>query len=175
MGIRQLGALLFPILVAASARPALANVKLPALFGDNMVLQRNMNVPVWGTADPGEGVTVTIGDQKVATTADDGGKWSVRLAPLQAALDLPDRTGVTLTVVGKNTVTLRNVAVGEVWVCSGQSNMEFALRTAVNAEQEIAAANNPQIRMFTVWHGDGRTASCPRRGAVAGCYFGDGA
>ena len=122
-----------------------SDVKLPAVLSDHMVLQQQQPVPIWGTADPGEQVTVTFGTQKQTTTADASGKWKVALQPLRASAQPAE-----LTVAGKNSVKLEDILVGEVWVCSGQSNMEFAMRTVKNSEEEIAAANNPMIRLFTV-------------------------
>jgi sialate O-acetylesterase len=123
---------------------AFADVKLPALVSDNMVLLQDAKANVWGTADPGEKVTVKLGDKSANATADQDGKWSVKLEALKAGSDME------MTVTGKNTLTVKNVAVGEVWVASGQSNMEFGLKGALNAEQEIAAAKFPDIRVFTV-------------------------
>jgi len=130
---------------------AVAEVKLPAFFSDNMVLQRDAKVPIWGTAEPGEHVTVTVGDRQVTASADNQGRWKVEIGPLTAGGPLE------MTVVGKNTLTLHNVAVGEVWICSGQSNMEMAVGNSarawggvLDAEQEIAAANYPMIRHFKV-------------------------
>jgi sialate O-acetylesterase len=131
------------LLVAASAASLQAEVKLPALFSDNMVLQREMAVPVWGWADHGEVVTVEFRGQRSSTVARDG-KWQVRLPKLQAGG--PD----TLTVSGKNKVELQNVLVGEVWVCSGQSNMEWPVMRSFEPEKTIANSGNPVIRLFTV-------------------------
>ena len=127
------------------ALPALANVKLPAVLSDNMVLQQDIKVPIWGTADPGEEVTVSFAGQHVAAKADAQGKWTAYLEPLTAKGD-----GADLTIAGKNTITLKNVLVGEVWVASGQSNMELPVAVVRNAEAEIAAASYPSIRLFTV-------------------------
>ena len=135
-------ALLLGLALLASA--ARADVKLSPMFGDHMVLQQGAPVPVWGTAAAGEQVTVTVGAQKATATADELGKWQVKLQPLTAGGPLD------VTVAGKNTVTLRDVLVGEVWVCSGQSNMEWNVNLSGNPEQERAAANYPSIRMFTV-------------------------
>jgi sialate O-acetylesterase len=138
-----LAALLF-----LSAGPARADVKPHALFTDGLVLQRGVNVPVWGTADPGEQVRVSIhtgnSGQGAGTAADKDGKWRVRLSKLPAGG--PYR----LTIEGKNKIELANVYVGDVWVCSGQSNMEWPLAASHNAQQAIAASKNPQIRLFTV-------------------------
>jgi sialate O-acetylesterase len=131
------------ILVALAA-PATADVRLPSIFTDNMVLQRDMPVPVWGWADPGEKVTVRVLGQTQTAEPGEGGKWTVKLAAL--------KTGgpITVTISGKNTVTLRNVLVGEVWLCSGQSNMQFNVGSCNQAQEEIAAANYPQIRLVSV-------------------------
>ena len=132
------------VLAAAFALPARADVKLPAIFGDHMVLQQDLPVPVWGTADAGEPVTVSINGQKVAATPDPMGHWKAVLQPLKAGGPFE------LAVAGKNAITLKDVLVGEVWVGSGQSNMEFHVSRAHDAEKEIAAAKFPRIRLFTV-------------------------
>lgn len=127
------------------SRPLAADVRLPAAFTDNAVLQRGIPVPVWGWADQGEQVTVKIGDQaKTATPDVKTGKWTVKLDPL------PVGGPHTLTVSGKNNVTLKNVLVGEVWICSGQSNMQMAVGGVRGAKEEIAAANYPKIRLISV-------------------------
>lgn len=130
------------LLAASSLR---AEVRLPALFSNGMVLQQLQLVRVWGSADSGEEVTVTFGDQAHSIVTDATGKWSVTLNPMNAGAP-PAR----LVVAGKNTLTLENVVVGEVWLCSGQSNMQWTVRQAANADAEIAGANHPQIRMFNV-------------------------
>jgi len=123
---------------------SLANVKVPAIFSDHMVLQQQMAVPVWGTASAGEQVTVTFREQKQTAAADESGKWHVKLQPLQVG-----EPG-ELKIEGKNTVTFHDVLVGEVWVCSGQSNMEMGISQVKDAQEEIAAADYPKIRIFTV-------------------------
>jgi sialate O-acetylesterase len=120
-----------------------ADVKLPAIVSDGMVLQQGINVPLWGWADEGEAVTVQFLDQKVAATAKDG-RWIVRLKPLKAGGPF------TLTISGKNKIELKNVLVGEVWICSGQSNMQWTLKNTTDGDAEIAKANYPMIRLFTV-------------------------
>ena len=128
------------------ATPLRADVKLSPLFGDHMVLQQGMATPLWGTASPGEQVTVSFGGQNVTATADDSGKWVAKLAALEASAK-----PAPLTVKGKNTITVNDVLVGEVWVCSGQSNMEWSVNASARPEQERAdAANYPLVRMFTV-------------------------
>ncbi|HEY0255939.1 MAG TPA: sialate O-acetylesterase [Candidatus Methylacidiphilales bacterium] len=127
--------------------PLRADVKLPAIFGDHMILQQEAQLPVWGTAEPGEKVTVTIGAESGAATAGADDKWMVKLAPLPAGT-LP--VTMTMTVTGKNTLKFGDVLVGDVWVCSGQSNMEFALTSAYNSQADIARADDPQLRIFRV-------------------------
>jgi sialate O-acetylesterase len=135
------------LLAAACATVAAhAEVKLPAIFDNHMVLQRDQKVPVWGWADEGEKVTVEFAGQKAETTAKDG-KWSVTLKALKA-----NSTGTKFTVAGKNKIELEDVLVGEVWFCSGQSNMEWNVGSSKDAPKEIAAANNPRIRHFKVPH-----------------------
>jgi len=122
-----------------------AEVKLPSILNSGMVLQQNMAVPIWGWADKGEKVTVQFaGQTKTATTGDDG-KWSVKLDNLKASAQ-----GAALTIEGTNKIELTDVLVGEVWICSGQSNMEWALGQALNGKEEIAASDHPQIRLFNV-------------------------
>ena len=131
-------------ILVALATPAAADVRLPSIFTDNMVLQRDMPVPVWGWADPGEKVTVRVLDQTQTAEPGAGGKWMVKLSALKTGGPL------TVTVSGKNTITLQNVLVGEVWLCSGQSNMQMTVSGCNRAEEEIAAANYPQIRLVSV-------------------------
>jgi sialate O-acetylesterase len=128
-----------------SSSPRLyAEVKLPAIFSDHAVLQRDMPVPVWGWADPGEEVTVSIAGQTQKTTADDKGKWRVTLDPLSVGEPLK------MVVEGKNRLERNDILVGEVWLCSGQSNMEWPVSLSTNADLEIAAANHPKIRFARV-------------------------
>ena len=122
-----------------------ADVKLPAIFGDHMVLQQQAALPVWGTADPGESVTVTVGAEKASATADASGKWQVKLPPLPSGA-----APTTVTVTGKNTLKFSDVLVGDVWVCSGQSNMEFPLTSAHDGATEVPKATDPQLRLFHV-------------------------
>jgi len=139
--------LIIAVTILALAEQASADVKPASLFQDNMVLQQGMKVPVWGTASAGEKVTVTFDGQSVSATAGKDGKWKAELGEMKA---VKDATPKDLTIAGSNTVTIKNVLVGEVWICAGQSNMEFTLVGANNASDEIAKANYPQIRMFTV-------------------------
>lgn len=121
-----------------------AQIKLPHIFGDNMVLQREKPITVWGWAKAKEKVTIKFHDQTKTTVADKAGKWSVKLDAEKAG------GPYTLIVSGKNSVTFTNILVGEVWICSGQSNMEWPVRMASNAAQEIAEANYPQIRHIKI-------------------------
>ena len=121
-----------------------ADVRLHALFTDHMVLQQGKPVPVWGYADHGEAVTVEFGGQKVKTVATEG-RWMVKLGKLKASAE-----PAVLRVTGKNSLEVKDVLVGEVWVCSGQSNMEWPLNRSDKSEAAIAAAANPNIRLFTV-------------------------
>ncbi len=129
--------------LSLTALCAQADVKLHNLFTDHMVLQRDIAVPVWGWADDGEKVTVEFRGKKVSTTAK-GGKWMVKLGKLKAGG--PDE----LKVSGKNSITLADVLVGEVWLASGQSNMEWSMRNSFQPFGDILAANNPKLRLFTV-------------------------
>ncbi len=129
--------------VTLASGSLLAAVKPNPLFTDGAVLQRGQPIPVWGTAKNGEKVSVEFAGQKVDTTAVDG-KWSVNLKPLKEGGPL------TMTITGDNVVTVNNLLVGEVWVCSGQSNMAFTFRSTHNAKEEGPKAIFPKIRMFTV-------------------------
>jgi len=126
------------------ARDTKAELKLHALFSDGMVLQSEFACPVWGTVEAGEEVTVSIAGQKKTAKAGADGKWSLKLDPLKAG------GPHELVVAGRNTITVRDVLVGEVWVCSGQSNMEWVVNNSNNAADEKASANYPKIRHFLV-------------------------
>jgi sialate O-acetylesterase len=128
-----------------SAAPARADVVPAVLFTDHAVLQRDKPVPVWGQADAGERVTVAFAGQSVSATAARDGRWIVFLAPLATHAQ-----GETLTIAGKNTITLHDVVVGEVWLASGQSNMEWTVDRAADAPAEIAAANFPLLRHIKI-------------------------
>jgi sialate O-acetylesterase len=129
--------------VLAMSTTVFADVKLPAIISDHMVVQANKPVAVWGWADAGEQVTVATNGQMKTATPGEGGKWIVKLDPMK-----PSATPTTLTITGKNTVTINDVLVGEVWLGSGQSNMAFKVQAAKDAEKEIAAANYPLMRGF---------------------------
>lgn len=134
------------LMIAGST--VMADVKLPEIFNNNMVIQRDTNAPVWGWAKPGEKVTVTgsWGKSAEGIAAKDG-RWSVKLAT-------PNAGGpFTITVQGNNKIELKNVLSGEVWICSGQSNMDWRVSNSNNAKEEIAKANYPNIRLFYVKRG----------------------
>src|SRR5450432_963351 len=130
--------------LAAAASALDAAVKLPAIISDHMVLQQGTPVRIWGTADPGEAVRVDFQGQTVSTKAAENGKWSAWLQPLAAAGPLE------MTIAASNTISIKDVLAGEVWVGSGQSNMEFPLVNAVNHDEEIARADFPLIHLFHV-------------------------
>ena len=143
-----------PRVAAAQSGPQAAPIAPAALFSDHMVLQNGMTVPVWGMADPGEKVTVKIAGQTKSATADATGKWMVKLEKLKSGGPF------TMTIAGGKgsaPLTINDVLVGEVWLGSGQSNMVFNVSNnghrpygLLDEKQEIAAANYPQVRMFTV-------------------------
>ena len=132
------------LLLALWAVPALADVRLPALFTDHMVLQQGQKNRVWGWADPGEEVIVTISGQKQTAKADTKGKWLVTLDALQVG------GPHTLAVTGKNKLAVQDVLVGEVWICSGQSNMGLDVAAANDADLETKTAKFPNIRLISV-------------------------
>ena len=125
--------------------PAMAALSLASVIGDHMVLQQDRPVPIWGTAAPGETIAVTFGDQTVKATAGADGKWRVSLAAMKANAQPRE-----MMVAGKTEkVVLKNILVGEVWLCAGQSNMGWVVANSNNAKEEIEAANYPGIRSFT--------------------------
>lgn len=133
------------LLLAGLMGPAArADVQPHPLFCENLVLQQGTAVPVWGTADPGEKVSVRCQGQEVSVVADKDGQWLVRLQ------DLKPGGPYELTITGKNSIRLENVLVGEVWLCSGQSNMEWSVKASADADKNIAASANDRIRLFTV-------------------------
>ena len=131
-------------LVLALAGNALADVRLPAVIGDHMLLQRDVPVRIFGKAEPGEAVSVAFRGQTARTVTDPLGRWEAWLQPLSPG------SAAAMTIQGINTITVADVLVGDVWIGSGQSNMQWAVRQSDNAEAEIASANFPQIRLFYV-------------------------
>src|SRR5471030_532497 len=121
-----------------------AAIRLPALVGDHMVLQRDKPINVWGYARPAEAVTITFAGKTYTATTSDDGKWSAKMPALKSG------GPYQMILTGENTITLNDILIGDVWICSGQSNMEFQLSQAKNASEEIKNANYPQIRLFSV-------------------------
>jgi len=143
LGLSIVGACIAPSVV-------LADVRLPHVFGSHMVLQRDEPVPIWGWADAGEEIFVSFGDQTVGATADEDRKWRVKLPAMKACAE--GKTLIIATDAGLENVVAKfeNVVVGDVWICSGQSNMEFGLAGVLNAQEEIAAADFPMIRHINI-------------------------
>lgn len=166
--------------VVFSAVAVMGDLKVPNIIGPNMVLQRDQKLPIWGWADGGEKITVTFAGQKKTIIADIEGKWKVSLDPVAAGGPF------TMTISGKESITLKNILVGEVWLCSGQSNMAFRVFQSNDKGKESAAANYPEIRFFTVGHvskpepqdnADGKWRVCAPGNAVntfsaVGYFFG---
>ena len=167
-----------------------SSLQLPSVFGDNMVLQQNQRVPIWGWSKPGTEVTVKFGGQVKHARADSDGRWEARLSSLKASSQPAD-----LVIEAGESRTLTNILVGEVWLCSGQSNMEKPVgkqpgqRPCFNADQELAASDFPEIRLFKVekalasmpqkdvketsgWHGCNSNSLETIKFSAAGYFFG---
>ena len=129
----------------ASLASTTADMRLAPPFQDGAVLQRDKPCPVWGLADPGETVQVIFKGQTKQTTSDKEGKWEIQLDPLSASAEPAE-----MIVSGKNKIVLRDIVVGEVWFCAGQSNMAFLVNRVKNASEEMASGNYPQIREFKI-------------------------
>ena len=139
-------ALLVTALIHSLAISVRADVSLPTLLADHMVIQRGLPVHIWGTAAPQEAVSVTFRGETKSGTADDDGRWSVFLSPGEAGGPFQ------LSIKATNTIVLNDILVGDVWVASGQSNMEFPMTGLASAQAELAAAQYPKIRLFRVEH-----------------------
>ena len=170
----------FSFLFLLTPTTLLANVSLNNLFGDHMVLQQGIQNKVWGKADPGEKISVSIAGQSHATVAEKDGSWSVQL---DAIMEYGGPH--TLTVEGNNTQTFQDVLIGEVWVCSGQSNMQWNVRQANDADLAIATADLGHIRLISVpqvgtqepqWNFTGEWAVCSPENvgdfSAVGFFFG---
>jgi sialate O-acetylesterase len=142
---RLLTGLVPVVFLVAAPLPAVADVSLNNMFGDHMVLQQGLKNRVWGKADPGEDVTVILAGQEKQATAGADGTWAVFLDPI-TEYGGPH----ALTVKGKNEITFNDVLIGEVWVCSGQSNMQWSVNQANDPDLEKAAATFPEIRLLSV-------------------------
>ncbi|MEX0776622.1 MAG: sialate O-acetylesterase [Phycisphaeraceae bacterium] len=179
---KTIGRMIVVLMMVAGGHDRLlrAEVRLPGVIGSNMVLQRDGAAPIWGWADPGESVAATVGEVKLPVVqAGADGKWLVKIPPQKSG------GPITITVQGTNTLTLTNVLFGDVWVCSGQSNMEMALFKSSNGQEDAAAADFPNIRLFKVAHKvapepqddcEGRWVECSpqtvRMFSAVGYYFG---
>jgi len=137
----------FALALALLSAPAYADVELPSVFSDHMVLQRDQPTPVWGRASAGERVTVEFAGEKASAQAAEDGSWSVSLHSREASAE-----GRDLIVQGENRIVVKDVLVGEVWVCSGQSNMEWVVSNSNDAASEIAAGTFPRMRLFKAAH-----------------------
>ncbi len=145
----RLSILALSLAICGWSATASAEVKLPDVIGSNMVLQQGASLPIWGWAEQGEIVTVRIAGQTVIGKADDEGRWRVTLGKLDVT---PEDKPLEMTIKGSfgDSIAVKNILVGEVWVCSGQSNMEMGVGAAKDGEAEVAAANHPGIRLFWV-------------------------
>lgn len=142
--------LIILLLLSAASFTAQADVRLPGFFNDHMVLQRDIAIPVWGWADPGEKVTIKLGEsESVTVTTDDLGKWKAKLPAMEAG------GPYQFIVSSSNSIQINDVLIGEVWLCSGQSNMEWTVARSLNPVEEAAAAKYPQIRHLKI----GRTTN----------------
>lgn len=146
-GMRTPNRLALALTLAALSGSAFADVELPSVFSDHMVLQRDQPTPIWGRADVGERITVEFGGEKASAQAGADGSWSVTLHSREASAESRD-----LVVRGTNEIVIKDVLVGEVWVCSGQSNMEWVVANSNDAANEIAAGKYPRIRHFKAAH-----------------------
>ena len=136
---------LIGLLTVAFAHCALAEVRLPAIFSEHMVLQRSPATPIWGWADPGEEILISIAGTRASATTDAQGRW-------KTALDL-EKTAAgphTLSVRGRNTISIPDTMIGEVWLASGQSNMLFRLHKTSEGRAEVANSSNPFLREFAI-------------------------
>lgn len=128
--------------------PMVQAIDVPAVFSDHAVLQRDLSLPIWGTGEPGTEVTVDFAGQSKTTTVDGDGKWLTTLDPMPASAE-----GRTMTIKGSDgTIEVKDVLVGEVWLCGGQSNMEWPIRASQNADAEIAAGDTPWLRRIKAPH-----------------------
>ncbi len=134
----------FSLFVSCICVNAFADVKLPNIFTSNMVLQRDKQLKIWGWADNGEAVAINFNGQTVKTKSGKDGSWLLMLKPMNYGGPF------TMTITGKNNISLTNILMGDVWICSGQSNMEFGLRNTRDGAKEVSESKYPSIRLFTV-------------------------
>jgi len=139
----------------------MADVKLPHLFSNNMMFQREQAIHIWGEADSKEGIEIRFNDAQYNTRADKAGMWEIDLPAMEAGGPFE------LTITGKNTITIENILVGDLWICSGQSNMEWPLSLVNDAEFEINNASHPEIRIFNV---PKKMATVPQGDVIGGSW-----
>ena len=130
--------------ITAFVSLSFADVKLPSLISDNMVLQQQSHVKIWGWADRNESVEVSIQDQEKRICADKNGRWEITLDPMHS------ESSTEMTIKGRNTITLKNILIGEVWLASGQSNMHWPVELSTQGKEEVQKSNYPNIRLFHV-------------------------
>jgi sialate O-acetylesterase len=135
---------LFTLMSCQISKNPAKNIALNSLFTDHMVLQQKQNIPIWGTAEPGGEVILNLNKQQKSTIVDTSGNWSIQLDPISAG------GPYILTIKGEETITINNVMIGEVWICSGQSNMEMPISQINNFQEEIEKANYSNIRLLMV-------------------------
>ena len=135
------------LLTTAMAHPTMGEVDVPSVFSDHMVLQRDLPLPIWGTAEPGESISVIFGNQSRSTKAGSNGAWRIEFDPMHAS-----SKGRTLTIRGSNEIQIDDVLVGEVWICGGQSNMEWTINGSTDPARERADANRPTLRLIKAPH-----------------------
>ena len=143
-----------PLLLVVLTQASQADVSMPAVFSNHMVLQRDLEVPIWGKAAPGEEVRVAFAGQEETAITDEFGHWTVTLKPMPASA-----TPRAMTIQGNNRIDITDVLIGEVWVCGGQSNMEWTINNSNNPEEEKRDAKRPTIRLIKAPH---ITASSPQ-------------
>ncbi|HEX7297331.1 MAG TPA: sialate O-acetylesterase [Pyrinomonadaceae bacterium] len=135
-----------PFFILIAADVVWCDVRVPSIIGDNMVLQQGVKLRIWGSANPGERITIEFAKKSANTIAGPQGRWEAWIGPFKAG------GPYNLILKGTNVLTIKNVLIGEVWVCSGQSNMEWPLINSAQGAQEVAQATHPEIRLFTVEH-----------------------
>jgi sialate O-acetylesterase len=145
--LKYIPASLALVLIALTQPPASAEVRLPGFFGDHMVMQRDIELRVWGWCDAGEAVTVTLNGKEASTKGNAEGKWKVTLPAMRASTK-----PLQLRIQGNNVIEISDILIGEVWLCSGQSNMEWTVAASTNRDAEIAAAKFPMIRHLKIDH-----------------------
>lgn len=136
--------LLFLTFFSFPSVKATPKISLPKVFSDKMILQRNMIIPVWGSAFPGEKITVNIGTQNVRTVVDKKGNWSANLKPMKAGGPFE----MKISDAGGESIILKDILIGDVWICAGQSNMNFILSSAEFGKKELKNLNNQNLREF---------------------------